>query len=430
MDFKLLKNKNLSLLLFGQFVSHFGSGMQNFAFSLYVLRLTGSGTQFASVLAIGMIPKLILGPVCGVFADWFDRKKIIVYLDLLSGLLIGGLFLISITSTLTMFHIYTTAILLSIISALFSPAIGTAIPSVVHKDDLMKANSFNRLLMTLCYMIYPMVAGVVFSAYGISVVLLINALSFIFSAISEMFIELKSTGKKTNGFSFASFKGDFKAGVMFIINHRLIRKILALSLVANAVLSPSLSVGLIYVANMVIGISEFQLGVLQTIMVVGSLVGAVFAGIIGKKVSLEKILYIALILMGFVVCLMGVNSSQYYLGMFNDNLFPFLTLTALGLTIASIAVLTNVGMSTLLQKEVPLDIMGRVMSVKETVSTGTIPIGQIIFGLVFDRVESYIPLMISGIIVILSAAAFNYSVNKDSQKEKVFNGNETLLNVE
>ena len=418
MNLRLLKNKNLFLLVFGQFVSQIGSGMQSFAFSLYALKITGSGAQFASVLAVGLIPRLILGPICGVFADWFDRKKIIVYLDLLSGLLIGGLYFISIYSTLTILHIYVTVILLSVISSLFGPAIGTAIPSVVEKDELLEANSLNALLSTIGNMIYPMLAGVLFSLYGISIVLLINSVSFLFSAFTEMFIDLRSPEKKKSTFSFQSFKSDFKEGIVFILNHKLIRNTLILAFVANAVLNPTFSVGLIYVANMVIRINEMQLGVLQTVMVVGSMAGTLIAGHIGKKVSLANLLSWSLSMIGLVVCLIAINSSPYYLGMFDTNLVPYITLTLLGLLVAGISTAVNIGLSTTMQKSIPLDIMGRVTSVMGTVCMCAIPMGQMAFGLLFDNVASYIPLLISGVVLVSTAVVFNYSTNKDEAEGK------------
>lgn len=417
MNLKLLKNKNLTLLLLGRFVSSLGSGVQQFAFSLFVLRLTGSATYFASVLVAGMIPSLILGPICGVFADWFDRKKIIVYLDILSGLLYGGMYFISITSELTMVHIYLTVIAISIISSLFTPAINSAIPSIVAKDDLMEANSFNRLLMTITFMISPMLAGALFGWFGISLILLSNSISFILSAISEAFIDLKSPNKKTE-FSFGSFVTDLKEGASFIVNHRLIRKIISLSFVANAFFSPALTIGLIYIASMVIKVSEVQLGILQSSLMVGSMAGAILAGAVGKKFSLTKTLYVAMIVMGVNVCLIGVISLPLYLQLFSSTLVPYLTLIALAIAIVSAAVVTNVAMSTLMQKEVPLEIMGRVSSVKETASMCATPVGQLVFAFMMDSVGSFVPIMISGTVMLVGATLFNYSVNRDALQQK------------
>ena len=81
MNFSVLNKKDLSLLMISKFISLIATQMQELALSLYVLKTTGSATLFASVLAVAIIPQLILGPLAGVFADWYDRKKMIVYLD-------------------------------------------------------------------------------------------------------------------------------------------------------------------------------------------------------------------------------------------------------------------------------------------------------------------------------------------------------------
>lgn len=410
MEWKLLKNKNLTLLISGQFVSHFGSGMQSFAFSLYILHLTGSGTLFASVLAIGMIPKLIAGPVCGVFADWFDRKKIIVYLDILSAVITGGLFLLSRTTELTIIHIYMMVISMSLISALFSPAIGTAIPSVVKKDELVGANAINRFTMTLCYMLYPVIAGLVFELYGISAVLLINAFSFLVSAVSEMFIDLKSPNKKKTKPSYTDFKSDFSKGIQIIREHRLIRNIMGLALAANALISPAISVGLIFVANQLLEVSDVQLGILQTALVSGSLIGSLFTGSFSKRFTLEKLLAYAVIAIGILIMIISIQASDIYLGRFAVNTVPFITLVAVAMMITFIAVITNIGVSALMQREVPLEMFGRVSSVKETFSMAAVPIGQMFFGVVFDYTFAPIPFLLSGLMVILVGILFSKSV--------------------
>lgn len=418
MNLRLLKNnKNLTLLLLGRFVSGLGAGVQQFAFSLYVLRLTGSATYFASVLVAGMIPSLFLGPICGVFADWFDRKKIIVYLDLLSGLLYGGMYFISITSpsSLTMAHIYFTVIATSIIASLFNPAINSAIPSIVEKDDLMEANSFNRLLMTITMMISPILAGALYPL-GISIILLLNSISFILSAISEAFIDLKSPNKKTD-FSLGAFKNDFKTGVSFILNHKMIRKIISLSFVANAFFAPVLTIGLMFIASEVLKVSEIQIGALNSSLMVGSMFGAVIAGVVGKKFPLYKTISAALLLMGLFVCLIGFASLPVFLDIFSSNLVPYLTIITLSVIIVTATVVTNVGMATLMQREVPIEIMGRVSSVKETASMCATPVGQLLFAFLMDSTGTFIPIIISGTVMIAGATLFNYSVSKETLQE-------------
>lgn len=414
MNLRLLKNKNLTLLILGQFVSQIGSGMQSFAFSLYALRLTGSGSQFASVLALGIIPRIILGPICGVFVDWLDRKKIIVYSDLLCGILIGGLYFISLTTTLTLIHIYITVILLSIISSFFGPAIGTAIPSVVEKEDLVEANSMNSLLNSIGNLLYPILAGMIFGVFGISFILLLNAVSFILSAISEMFITLKGSKKQTRKFSFTGFKEDFKGGITYIFSQKLIRKLLICALIANLVLNPTFSVGFTYVANIVIGVTDVQLGIMNTLMVIGSMMGTMVAGFIAKRLKLTKLFFIALTAVGLLVGLIALNSSPYYLNVFGSNTVPYITFALLGLLVSTVVTVVNIVLFSLIQKETPMDMMGRINSVLGTTVMSAIPIGQIVFGFLFDKVAAFIPLLLSCFIITMTAVIFNFFENKNN----------------
>ena len=79
--------KNLILYGLGRAVSSFGSIIYSFAIGLYVLNTTGSGMKFAVTLLVAFLPSLILTPFAGVLADKFDKKKIVVRMDLLNGLL-------------------------------------------------------------------------------------------------------------------------------------------------------------------------------------------------------------------------------------------------------------------------------------------------------------------------------------------------------
>ena len=130
--------KDFSLLMLGSLVSKIGTYFQDFALSLYVLKITGSGMKFASVLAITLIPQIIFGPFMGVIADRFDRKKIIVTLDILSGVVVGITAVVfKLNGGISLPYIYVLVIILSMISLLFSPTIGAIIPSIMKKEELL-----------------------------------------------------------------------------------------------------------------------------------------------------------------------------------------------------------------------------------------------------------------------------------------------------
>lgn len=191
MNMGLIKQKDFFLLILGKLVSLLGSNMQQFALSLYVLALTGSATIFASMLSISIIPRLLLSPIAGVFGDWFDRKRSIVFLDFLNALIIGVYAVIFIfKGSLTIPMIYILVILLEITEIFFHSAMAAVIPSMVDKEELMEANSFNSLVMNIGQLIAPILGAALYGAFGLKIILIINSISFLLSAISEMFINI------------------------------------------------------------------------------------------------------------------------------------------------------------------------------------------------------------------------------------------------
>ena len=249
MNVGLLKNKNFSLLIFGKLASLIGTQMQNFSLSLYVLKTTGSAAKFASVLAVTIVPQLLLGPIAGVLADWFDRKKIMIYLNVFSGLAVGVCALMfKINGGLSMPYIYALVITLSIISLLYVPAITTVIPTVIKKEELPDANGVNAFIMNLGSLTAPALAGVLFGLYSMFIILIVNSASFFIAAVSQIFIKMPKLNKKPEKINFTTFSTDFMEGVKFIKNKRLILNIIILGMIINFALCHTLALWLLVLA--------------------------------------------------------------------------------------------------------------------------------------------------------------------------------------
>jgi len=410
MNIKLLKNKDFALLLAGQYISAVGSAMQGFALSLYVLSITQSGGKFASVLAISVIPRLILGPVAGVFVDRLDRKKIIVYLNILSGIVTAVCYVLSITSGLELLHIYIVVIVSSIISSLFSPAISTAIPSIMKKEELVDANSLSSMVMTTSSIISPMLAGALYGLLGLPIILLLNAVSFFIAAFMEIFINLPLLDRKNTRFTYTVFKKDFIEGVTYIISQKLLRKIIICAFIINFTFNPMLSVGFVYLAKMVLKVSDIQYGMQQTIFVIGALIGPFIASKISKKQELSKIFYSGLFLLGGLIAFIALDTSKIFVDLFAGNTIPFAVMIFTGTLIVAVTGVINISISTMLQRETPLELYGRVNSVQTMAAMSAVPLGQMLFGLLFDIAPSYIAILITSISLVINALLFRRSI--------------------
>lgn len=407
MNFKLLKQKDFMLLMLGKLVSLIGSDMQNFALSLYVLKITGSAAQFASVLAITLIPRLILGPLAGVLVDWLDRKKTIVYLDMVNGLMIGAYAAIyMINGSLSLSSIYIIAISLSLTSLLFQPAITTVIPSIVKKEELMDANGINTLIMNVGSLAAPMAAGILFGFYGLSIILVINAISFILSSISEMFINIPRNSMLPDKINVKSFLHDFSQGINFIRERRMVVTIITLACIVNFAFPPIGSIGLVYISKQILKITDSQYGFLESILVVSMLVSPFVASRISKKYSVGKIFFGVILITSILIAIMAVIPSSLYLNLFKTNLVPYVSLIIVIFMIGLVVSVGNIALGTMFQKEVPLEIMGRVVTVMSTVTMAAMPLGQILFGFLFDKVDTWICVLLSASIFFATVVIF------------------------
>ncbi|WP_026883226.1 MFS transporter [Clostridium akagii] len=414
MNFLVLKKKDLGLLMLSEFISLIGTQMQELALSLYVLKTTGSATLFASVLAISIIPQLILGPLAGVFADWYDRKKMIVYLDLLNGIIVGIFTIIFILNgSLSMTEIYIYVIILSVITAFYRPVIGTILPSIVNGEELVAATSLSSFISNLSTLIGPVIGAMLFGIFGIFIILLINSFSYIFASIFEMFINVPKNNKKPEKVNLQVFKNDFIGGIKFIIGKKFILTVVIMAVIVNFTLAP-LTIGLVYLSKTILKVSDFQYGLLEGCFAASMMMAPIIMGPIHKKMKTGTILFFSIFTVGILIIIMGIIPTNIYLCLFSGNIIPYLSVLFLCFLVGIMATMANIALSIAFQKTVPLEIMGRVGAVISTGSLASVPLGQMLFGVLFDKVNTSICLVIMGIIPVITMMIFRKNLMKYS----------------
>nr|WP_035796473.1 MFS transporter [Clostridium akagii] len=405
------QKKNISLLMLSKFISVIGTQMQEFALSLYVLSLyvlkvTGSATLFASVLAVAIIPQLILGIFAGVLADWYDRKKIIVFLDLFNGVVVGVFTIIFLlTGSLSIYKIYGLVILLSVITAFYGPAIGTIIPSIVEKDKLIDANSISSFISNLSTLIGPVLGAMLFGFYGIFIILVANAFSFIFAGILEMFISIPKSNNKPENVNFKAFRNDFIAGLIFIKNGKFILTVVIVAVIVNFTMAP-LTVCLAYVSKVTLRVSDFQFGLLEGVLAFSMVVAPIIVGKIYKRLQTGTIMFFSVFIAGILMIIMSIISAKFYLNLFKGNTIPYLSLVFLCFLVGAIVTICNISLSVAFQKAVPLEIMGRVGAVMSSGCLAAVPLGQILIGAMLDKFSTSLCLLFMGIVPVITMLIF------------------------
>ena len=190
-----MKNKNFIIIVIGQIISLFGNAIQRFSMSLYLLEFTGSTATFANILAISTIPYILFAPIAGRLSDNINRKKIMVYLDLFCSLLIGAYAFVLLKGNDSALIVGTVMFILSICATLYGPAVTSSIPQIVSEDKLTSANGIINQVGSIVNFVGPILAGLLYGILGIKIIVIINAVSFLISAIMEMFLDIPDVVK-------------------------------------------------------------------------------------------------------------------------------------------------------------------------------------------------------------------------------------------
>lgn len=179
----VLRNGPLVRLLVGEFVSSIGDWLYLVAVLLLVYQLTADPILLGIVGAARLIPYLVLSIPAGVAADRFDRRLILLTTDIIRGLLMVVMAVLSISGA-PVWTIIGLAIVATSASAFFGPAITAYLPVIVGDEaDLGPANSAWGILDNLAFIIGPAVAGLLIAASGLTLAFVINAASFAVIAV-------------------------------------------------------------------------------------------------------------------------------------------------------------------------------------------------------------------------------------------------------
>lgn len=418
MNLKLIKQKDFSLLVLGKLVSLLGSNMQQFALSLYVLAITGSATIFASILSISILPRLILSPIAGVFGDWFDRKRTIVLLDFLNSIIIGIFAVIYIINgSISIPMIYVLVILLEITEIFFHSAMSAVLPSIVKKEELLDANSLNSLVMNIGNILSPILAAFLYGTFGMKIILIVNSISFLLSAISEMFINIPKSHKQPEKISIKSFKIDLMEGINIIKSNRLISTMIGLGTIINFSVAPLFSIGLIFIIKEILKVNDFQFGIFQMVLSASMLAAPILCGGIIKKLKIGKLCYLSFLIISVLILIMAIIPSNLFINSFNTNMVPFAVLLSISFMVGIAATVANIALGTLFNQIVPLELMGRTSTVFNLAVTVFIPIGQMLFGFLYDIILPSVVVVISGLILVITVSKYKAALTNYDEIE-------------
>lgn len=424
---KLFRQRNFSLLWIGQFISVIGDWVLFIALPFYTYSLTGSVLATGAMFIVSTLPRLVLGSVAGVFVDRWDRKRTMIVADLLRVLMVGMLLLVRSRDGLWL--IYVFSFLESIVSQFFNPAKSAVIPLLVGEKDLLTANSLNGLSDALTRLLGSALGGVLMGWLGFSSVVLLDAGSFLLSALLIILIilptrpDIQPAGAQVpRAWGFLGVWRDWIAGLQLVRQEYLL--LMLFIVLGVAFLGDSMiTVLIVPLVKELMGGGSQLLGWLMVAQGIGGLLGGLLIGKIGKRFSPRSISSIALISTG-IIFLVIINFPQSVM------VLPLISMVGVA---ASAWIITS---ETLLQLAVSDQFRGRVFGTLGTTSALASLVGMLLAGTLADLVGLVLILSISGGLFIVSGLlawrmlprSQGFQHNQPTPTEKEYSATKVLIN--
>jgi MFS family permease len=345
--------------------------------------------SFAITLSIQIIPVILISPFAGVLADRLNKKSMIIFTDLFSGMVFVIMYLIS-QNGLTVSMIYLVTFFVSISETLFNICIDTSIPNIVSGQNILKLNSVSKIIDSISSVISPSVGGILFAVVDIRIFILINGISFIFSAFSECFIDFRLYAKTVKSTIKIDFKKDIIEGFSFIKNTGWIVNLLVTFILLNFFIGFLYAVPIPFILNNVLYLSGKTYGILQSIPPIGMIIGALLIKKVMERLTDKKIMYLAGVVFSVCIFFLGIfpaifkNPSSVFVIIYYGI---FLLILGILISLIDIPFINN------MQNNVPEDIRGRVLSISISLIKIVTPISYILSGVLINRIPSFtIPL--------------------------------------
>ena len=391
---QLIKTWDFGLLWWGQVASQVGEGLNKVALLWFVYELTGSAMMIAMVGLLQTIPPLAFGPIIGVYLDRLPKKAVMIWVDLIRTVMA---FLIPALYELGMLRLeglYILIFLTATVSTVFGPAMGSAVPLLVRRSELVSANALLQSTTNIGILLGPAISGVLIALIGAQHVLYLNSATFLIAALCLMPIRSNETPRQAPKLSTrsGSLLSDLTRGFRFVFGERsTVLLLVIMSALYNLGTSAFVFVLPVY-AKQLLHAGPVQLGWIWSALGVGMLSASSWLAWRRKNdvQSRLQILIGGMTVGGLAVCSLSLLES------------PLIAATVVILVGASSAVLNPV-VFALLQESTPPHLMGRVLTTFSTGSMAAAMVGMMAFGWVADAIGPTASLIGLGFVLLLTA---------------------------
>ena len=401
---KKLWNKDFILLLQGNTVSTIGDLMYSVAIGYWVYEQTGSSGLMGIMSAISMFVTMFLSPFSGSIVDKCNRKWVMVGMDIMQGVIMLGIGLLAYLGKLNVLGVLIAALLAALGSVFYSPAVSTLMIDIIPHDDMTRGQSIFSGSNALIQMVGTAFSGVMVAFFGVPLIVVINGLSNLYSAASELFIHVPKTVQQGDRVSVKGILRDSGKAVNMIVSDPCLRLFVPSALLLNLLAAGPLTLVLPFCMEK--GFTVDMYGYLMAIYTAASLICVLVLGVVKLSPTAR-----------FWVLAVGFTGSVLFFSLtYLSNRFVPLCIMAFLASFFNCA--GNTVFNASLMLALPEENRGAILGFIQSASVGGTALSAVIYGLLGDVLPLYLVFTVGN---LLSLAPMLYMCFSPRTKEFVLN---------
>ena len=389
---KKLWNRDFILLLQGSAVSTIGDLMYSVAIGYWVYEQTGSTSLMGIMSAISMFVTMLLSPFAGSIVDKCNRKWVLVGMDLLQSAVMLTIGILAYLGKLNVPGILIAAFLAALGTVFYSPAASTLMIDIIPRDDMVRGQSIFSGSSSLINMVGTAFSGVMVAFFGVPLIVVINGLSNLYSAISELFVRVPRTVHQGETVTVKGILNDYKTAVKVIFADPALRLFVPFLLLLNLLASGPMS--LILPFCMEKGFSVDMYGYLMAIWTAASLVAVLILGVV-KLSAMARFLVLSI---SFSLSVVFMS-----LGYLSDSFVFVCIFAGVGALLNSAG---NTVFNASMMLALPEENRGAILGFIQSACVGGVALSTVIYGLICDVFPVYIVFTVGSAISLVPMIYF------------------------
>jgi MFS family permease len=372
----VLGNRDFVRLWTAATISQFGTQVSLLAIPLVAVILLGASPFEVALLGtVEFLPFILFSLPAGAWVDRLRRRPILIVGDLGRAVSLASIPIAYLLGGLTIWQLYVVGFINGTLTVLFDVAYQSYLPSLVDRDQLVEGNGKLETSRTIAQTAGPAIGGGLIGVLTAPIAIVLDAISFLASALFVFLIHREEPAPDRHvdehGRPRAGLRGEVAAGLRYVLGNPYLRGIAVCTGTANLFSNIAFATYIVYAVRD-LGLSAGEIGVIFGLGNVGAIVGAVTADRFARRVGLGPAIVLSVLLGGPGLLLVALAPRT----------FPVPFLIAGGFLIGLSVVVYNINQLSFRQAITPRSMQGRMNATMRFIVWGTIPIGQILGGVI------------------------------------------------